>query len=443
MIYNQFKALLIAPLLVTITNSMFSQEEKIEIEGAIVLSNSESSTPLEGTIRWNSITQDFEGYNGIKWLSLTQRTSIWGPFSKSVQENQKIVLQDDLGVRVGISGDILLVGRPSFERVSFYRFQDNTWFNGIERTGSNGQIGDQFGSSVSIDGNYSVIGAYLDDVNGTTSGSIYTFEKLASNNYIEQNQLIPLDGADDDLFGISTAISGDYLISGSPNDDDNGFNSGAAYILIRFGDNWGQQAKLKPSVGAQLEQFGLSVDIDGDYAIVGSPSNSSNSGSAYIFVRNGSSWSEQDKLTPAGGNAGDQFGTSVSIEGDYAVVGSVGDDSIATQSGAVFVFKRSGSDWNQVARLKASDAANGDSFGTSSSIFGDYIAIGASGDDDNGSGSGSAYVFHRSGNSWGQQAKFVPSDGSANDKFGFHISGSGTTIVVGANSGVYSFLQQK
>ncbi|MCH7819670.1 MAG: T9SS type A sorting domain-containing protein, partial [Candidatus Marinimicrobia bacterium] len=153
------------------------------------------------------------------------------------------------------------------------------------------------------------------------------------------------------------------------------------------------------SDGAAEDHFGFSVTISGDYAVVGAGYDDDigdQSGSAYVFKRTGTSWTQEAKLLPSDGAALDHFGSSVSISGDYAVVGATGDDDNAPDAGSAYLFKRSGTSWTQEAKILASDGATGDYFGLSgsASISGDYAVVGAFDADDNGSGSGSAYVYN-------------------------------------------------
>ena len=172
---------------------------------------------------------------------------------------------------------------------------------------------------------------------------------------------------------------------------------GSAYVFIRDGTTWSQQAKLTASDGATSDYFGSSVGISGDYAIVGAnydDDKGSASGSAYIFKRDGTAWTEQVKLTASDGAAGDWFGTSVSISGDYVLVGASYDDDGGSDSGSAYIFKREATVWTEQVKLAASGGAAVDYFGCSVSISGDYVIVGACGDD---SYRGSAYVFKRDG----------------------------------------------
>ena len=317
----------------------------------------------------------------------------------------------------------LVVSQPAYAQVSEFKI-----------TASDGAAVDAFGYSVSISGDYAVVGAFLDDDSGSSSGSAYIFKRVGES-WAQEAKLLPADGAASDKFGRSVSISGDYAVVGAFFDSDNGIASGSAYVFKRTGASWAQEAKLLPSDGATSDVFGISVSISGDYAVVGASGdddNGSASGSAYVFKRSGTSWAQETKLLPSDAAAGDFFGKSVSISGDYAVVGAQENDDNGTNSGSAYVFKRTDVTWTQEAKLLPSDGATIDVFGISVSISGDYAVVGAHRDSDNGSFSGSAYVFKRTDVTWTQEAKLLPSDGAADDQFGISVSISGDYAVVGA-----------
>ena len=275
---------------------------------------------------------------------------------------------------------------------------------------------------------------------------LYLFTQMTNNsgsNHSQFAKLLASDGADGDYFGCSVSISsdGNTVIIGAYGDNDKGSESGSAYIYTRSGSTWTQQSKLLASDGAASDQFGWSVSIssDGNTAIVGAyrdDDKGSNSGSAYIYTRSGSTWNQQAKLVPSDGATGDWFGYSVSISGDgnTAIVGAQYDDDKDTNSGSAYIYTRSGSTWTQQAKLLASDGAYNDYFGWSVSISsdGNTAIVGAREDNDY---RGSAYIYTRSGSTWTQQAKLLASDGdTAGDQFGcsVSISGDGNTAIVGA-----------
>jgi hypothetical protein len=298
-----------------------------------------------------------------------------------------------------------------------------------------GATNDFFGFSVALSGDTAVIGAFRDsdDVKGVDSGSAYVFVRSGTN-WSQQAKLTATDGAANDTFGGNVALSGDTAVIGA-RDDDNGIYSGSAYVFSRSGTSWSQQAKLTATDGAAGDEFGYSVALSGDTAVVGAARDDdkgNDSGSAYVFTRSGTSWSLQAKLTAADGAAGDVFSISVALSGDTAVIGADLDNEKGENSGAAYVFTRSGSTWSQQAKLTAADGAAGDLFGIRVALSGDTAVIGAARDDDKGDNSGAAYVFIRSGTTWSQQAKLTAADGAASDRFGTRVALSGNSAVIGA-----------
>ena len=173
--------------------------------------------------------------------------------------------------------------------------------------------------------------------------------------------------------------------------------------------------------GSPSAEFGFSVSVSDEYAVIGAISDGSGSGNAYIFNYNGSGWNEEAKLTPSDGSAGDFFGRAVSISGDYAVVGAYGDDGAGERSGSAYVFVRNGTIWTQQQKLTAMDAAIDDHFGWSVSISGNFCIIGAHNADVGQSNAGCAYVFVRNGTTWTQYQKLTTTNPSTNDAFGGHV----------------------
>jgi hypothetical protein len=243
----------------------------------------------------------------------------------------------------------------------------------------------------------------------------------------------PLENA-----GWSVAISGDRLIVGVARNDSLESNGGSARVYLRDGDEWLLEATLTPSVPRHNAHFGWSVDIDGDRAIVGAFTDVTTqviTGAAYVFERSNSGWTEVARLSPTPLEQESGFGGTVSISGDRAVVGaSLAPPPTFTGPGFAYIYRREPSGWVQDTTLTANDAVDFDEFGTSVSIDGDRMVIGAMRDDDLGNGSGSAYVLRREAAQWVEEAKLLPADGAAFDRFGIAVAISDSTIVVGANN---------
>jgi len=301
---------------------------------------------------------------------------------------------------------------------------------------NDGDLSDNFGYSVAISGDYATVGAYFDDDNGSNSGSAYIFFNNDTS-WIEQAKLIPDDGEEDDYFGYSTAISGNYAVVGAYHDDDNGSKSGSAYVFFRSGTTWNQQTKLLPADGSANDYFGGFVDISGDYIVVGAHEHDSNdmlnTGTAYIFYRTGTNWNEQAQLFSSDMQTNDYFGNSVSISGDYAIIGALNDDDNGSNSGSAYIFYRNGTDWIEQSKLTAIDGEKNDYFGCSVDISGDYSIVGASGKDVNGEiDAGTAYIFYHGEANWEQQAKLVTYDFASKDFLGNSLTLFGEYAVVGA-----------
>jgi hypothetical protein len=250
-------------------------------------------------------------------------------------------------------------------------------------------------------------------------------------------KLLASDRADSDNFGLRVAVSadGNTAIIGA-NQEDTGANSnnGAAYVFIKSGSTWTEQQKLTASDAASDDSFGGSVSLssDGNTAIISAASEStsptSSNGAVYIFTRSGSTWTEQAKLLASDAASFVYFGASVSLsaDGNTALVGAYNQStSPNTQQGAAYVFTRSGSTWTQQAKLLASDRANYDSFGLSVDLSADGLTavVGAYVEDTSpNTDQGAAYVFTRSGSTWTEEAKLLASDPTTTDYFGSSIS---------------------
>ena len=329
---------------------------------------------------------------------------------------------------------------------SFYFFDGQTWrplgfidersLDPISHYASDSANGDYFGNSVSINGDYAIIGSYLDDIGSNIDqGSAYIFRRTGGA-WIQEAKLIASDGSYGDYFGFSVSISGDYAIVGAYHDDTaTRSDQGSAYIFQRSGTVWIQQVKLWANDGASGDNFGRSVAITNDFAVVGSPLDGVGSnfyqGSIYIFP-NQSGWGNGIKMTAPDGTSSDIFGFSVAASGINIVAGAIGDES---RKGAVYVFYNDGlEDWYFMTKLTASDGVADDEFGYSLSIDGNYIIAGAPSKDSPGIlNHGAAYVFIQNNSIWTQLQVLRAADKAAEDKFGNSVSINGDYIIVGAN----------
>jgi len=301
---------------------------------------------------------------------------------------------------------------------------------------SDGAAQDFFGQSVSISGDTAVIGAADDDDNGDSSGSAYVF-RLDGSQWTQEAKLLAGDADEWDQFGSSVYIDGDTAVIGASSSSDNGYGTGSAYVFRFVDGQWIEEAKLLASDAQSGDNFGNSVSISGETAVIGArgdDDNGSNSGSAYVFRFDGKQWIEEAKFLPADGDTYDRFGSSVSIDGDTAMIGAWGNDDNGSSSGSVYVFHFDGSQWTQEAKILANDAEESDYFGSSVSIDGDTAVIGAKFSSDYGWGTGSAYVFRFVDGQWTQEAKLLAGDAAqGSERFGVSVSISGNTAVIGTS----------
>lgn len=371
------------------------------------------------------------------------------------------MVDDRFSRSVAVSGDTAIVSNHQSDGAgadsnsgSAYLFERNlggleNWGPLPEFTGDDTASGDAFGRSVSIDGDTVVIGAFgveEEDCVPGDCGAAYIFERDhgGPGNWGQVTKITADDVAAGDLFGIAVAISGDTVVVGSLLAD----RSGSAYLFERDQgglDNWGQvpMPKLTADDAEAGDQFGIAVAISGDTVIVGAslePPNC-NAGAAYIFARDqggSGNWGQVTKLTAEGGSTTACFGLSVAIDNDTAIVGALRDDTPSNNSGAAYLFQRDhdGIDnWGQVARIVANDASEGDRFGRSVSLSGDFVIVGADHRDDAGNDSGAAYLFARDqggADHWGQTQKIAASDAAEGDHFGIFVSLSDDVAIVGA-----------
>ena len=383
-----------------------------------------------------------EGTEAQALLEVDDRDALWPvTIDPTFTQQQKLVASDAaggdlLGSSVAISGETVVVGAPDDDDAagsrqgSAYVFvrSGGVWSQQQKLLASDGAEEDRFGTSVAISGETVVVGAPDDDdAMGSRQGSAYVFVR-SSVSWSQQQKLLASDATGGQQFGTSVAISGETVVVGAVS------GQGSAYVFARSGGVWSQQQKLVALDAAAGDRFGESVAISSEGSIpavaVGAPRDDFAAGSAYVFARDGGSWIQEAKLVASDPAADDLFGTSVAISGETVVVGAWNDDGAASANqGSAYVFVSSGLAWIQQAKLEASDAAAGDIFGGSVAISGETIVVGASFDDGD---EGSAYVFARSGGVWSQQQKLEASDAAAGDQFGRSVAISGETIVVGA-----------
>ncbi|WP_338768824.1 BspA family leucine-rich repeat surface protein [Bernardetia sp. ABR2-2B] len=345
---------------------------------------------------------------------------------------------DDFGYSVSISNNYAIVGAhledtrgDNAGAAYIFKHNGSTWVQEAKILGNDTETGDGFGHSVSISGDYVVVSSYLEDTQGDNAGAAYIFKRNGTT-WIQEAKIIGNDTETGDLFGISVSIAGDYVVVGASEEDTRGNAAGAAYVFKRNGTNWVQEAKLLGNDTQAIDLFGTSVSISGNDIIVGAYREDTgvfDAGAAYIFKRNGTSWVQEAKLQANDVGDSDFFGFSVSISGNYALIGSQLEDTGGNAAGAAYFFKRNGTNWIQEAKVQASNVGSGDIFGYSVSISRDYAIVGAFREDTGGRDAGAAYIFKHNGSAWVEEAKIQASDVEADDYFGQAVAISNYAII--------------
>jgi hypothetical protein len=351
------------------------------------------------------------------------------------------------GGSVAISADTAVVGAPDASgpngnQGAAYVFarSGTAWYQQAMLTASDGAGFDYFGASVAIDGNTAVVGAPGASGPNGDQGAAYVFARSGTA-WTLQQKLTASDGVSDLYpadFGSSVAISWNTVVVGMPGATIDYYPVGAAFVFVRSGTSWTQQQKLTVSDDATVVYYGWKVAISGStVAVLTSCYDWSEGGSVcpesvYVYVRGGTTWTLQQKITTA-----DTLGT-VAVSGDtlaigapYAYTGATGPDP---HTGAVYVYVRNGTAWTLQQRITASDVWSANTFGGSVAISGNTLAVGAPYETTEGllQYQGAAYVFARSGTTWTQQRKLMASDRAPGDQLGSSVSVSGGTVVAGA-----------
>lgn len=299
---------------------------------------------------------------------------------------------------------------------------------------------DHFGRTMAMSGDRLAVGAMT--TNGG-NGAVYIYERADDEWLLDEK----IDGLGRPNFGRSIGIDGDYLVVALCKMASGGIcqpstsGLGIVYFFDREATGW----VLRNEFNNNRDAFGTSAALSGDLAVIGADGDddvATDAGAAFIYRRTGDSWTQEAKLTPSDGASGDNFGYSAAISGNYALIGAW---NALDSQGAAYIFEYQDGSWVETAKLVADDGAAGDQFGSwFLDIDGDYAVVGALNDDDVATNAGSAYIFHRdSSGVWLQQAKLLPSNGIANDQFGTSAAISGDFALIGSFDGAYAYLYHR
>jgi hypothetical protein len=370
----------------------------------------------------------------------TRSVGVWS--EQQLVHMSNLAFSSYLGSSISLSGTTFIAGATGdYHRgvksgtAYLFTLDSGTWTVDAKLFPLDGAASDLFGGSAALHNGVCVIGSPQDDDNGASTGAAYAFISLPTTDPYYQQRIAPSDLEAGDEFGCAVSVDADTCVIGMRRDDDLGNNAGAAYVYIRNAGVWEFQQKLLASDGAGGmmfgDSFGQSVSVYGDTCVIGADNKNAGEGAAYVFTRSGGVWTEQQKLLASDHAAPFMFGYSVHLNGNDCIVGSIYSDAV-TDGGAAYIFTYSGGIWTEQQKLTASDRQSGDEFGTSVAIDSDSCVIGAAYASAPGAGSGASYVFTRSGGIWTEQQKLVSGDLAAGDEFGSFVSILSERCLIGA-----------
>jgi len=380
---------------------------------------------------WRAVASD-DG----KWVTLR------GPRDEAV-EYGKLVVRDKLGRNISARLTVIdeqVVIEVEDHDAEYPLTIDPIFTLPRKLTATDGAANDYLGYSVALDGDTALVGAPYDDVTGMEQGSVYVFVRNGAT-WTQQARLTAQDGASFDYFGWSVALKGNLALVGAiygpgPANPD----QGAVYVFERGGTTWFQQARLNANENTVGAQFGAAVALNGQTALIGAPTYTSTpsyaiTGAAYVFTRSGVAWTQQARLNANDGEDGDHFGVAVALDGDTALIGAPNNAVTAGGQGAAYVFARNGASWTQRQRLTASNGAVDDHFGNAVALSGEKALIGAYlyGSDDR----GALYTFRRGATNWTQTDQTLAPNPTAGARFGVSVALDGNTAVIGASLGLF------
>jgi hypothetical protein len=352
------------------------------------------------------------------------------------------VFQQQTGEALAIDGDLAVLGAPFDDDLGpwsgsayVYERVGEQWIETAKLHASDGVTDDRFAFSVAVDQGVIVVGTRYKQDMGYGTGAAYVYEKVGGA-WTETQKLLAHDAVNDQFFGNSVAVSGDVIVVGAYLDDELGYAAGAAYVFERSGASWVETQRLTASDGALDDRFGWDVAASTDLLLIGAHGADvagQQSGAAYVFEREGGIWTQRKKLAPGDAKEGARFGYSLDIAGDWAIVGSPFDDAGGPGAGAAYVWKHKGNTWIEFQKLTAPDAQPDDLFGEQVALKDNLAIASAWGVDGVGFDSGAAYLFRNTGLLWSEKARLAPTDVAELDNFAKSIDVSGDTVLVGSS----------
>jgi hypothetical protein len=438
--------------------------EKLDVNGGIKIGNTNNTA--KGTIRWNESKNDFEGYNGTAWVSLTGGKGNWNSANDYAYESyaSQFLLAPNssgtsrgkyLGNSLALINNYLLAGAPGDYDISggvqdagsvrIMKKENGLWKLHYILRAPGTAARTQFGHSVASDGNQFIVGANASTVGSNLyQGRAYIYGLNPDGTTTIQATLTASNGTANSYFGSSVDISGNYAIVGAPDFNAGSVsNRGIAYIFQKsiFNAAWGQQSILNPPDGGETDGiFGDKVSISGSTAVVASKFASVNNGSldragkVFVYRLLNNVWTHTQTITASDAQSFDRFGSSITLKEDTLIIGaSQVNDYQQIKNGKVYVYINTNDSFELQTIISAPEGTDDDAFGSSVHLENGYLIVGA----DNANvgakeSSGKAYIFKKNGNDWEHQAILTASNGNDNDHFGFSVVIGNVGAVVGS-----------
>ncbi|MCV2886321.1 FG-GAP repeat protein [Aestuariibacter sp. AA17] len=399
---HKFISHLFACLTLIATNSFATQDMILAKDGKAGDSFGYSAAIDGNTVLIGAHQADINGIRnaGAAYVYVLDKNG-WQQQAKLIAD--PVFTEDTVGGKVALHNNIAMLGvmrrddkgQDSGAVVAFER-EKGLWKQQHIFTAPDAKPGDAFGQSIALTDNFLVIGAPRNDASGNDSGAAYIY-KRENGAWHYQTKITASDGAQGDLFGISVAIDDNTILVGADLHDDKAEKAGAVYVYVHDKNTWKQEAKLMASDGGNTDIFGVRVAVSGDTALISARRDDIegigiDAGSAYIFERSGTIWTQHTKLISPDGQADDRFGRDVALKKDTAIISAMNHDANGPDTGALYVYEKRGDSWRFASKVVANTSNPNDRFGWSVALSDDVAAITAPNHGTNGQDSGAVFI---------------------------------------------------
>ena len=365
----------------------------------------------------------------VAWLFLLALPAVAAPEVLLAHDGSE---HDHFGWSVAVDGDVAVVGAPQDDEggedsgaAYVYLLADGTWTYRAKLLDPEPFDGARFGYSVAVSGDSIVVGSYPTTA---STGTVIVYRATGLDWDLEQ-RLQPAEDVSGSQFGCAVAADGDSVVIGAPQARTDGVAAGAAYVFVRSGSGWTEEQRLVAAQPIGYTKLGRAVDIDGDRVIAGTANRS-----AHVFHRQDGAWIAEARLSNDGVDADHDYGRAVGISGRTAVIGSPQDDDMGSYSGAIYVHTLGDLGWVPAQKLTASDGTYGENLGWSVAISGQVILGGAlRADLPNAWDGGAVYRYVRRADRWDETEKIATPTASGGDQFGAAVAMNGNVALAGAH----------